>query len=168
MNKQHKQLYGNDYQLHFLEQYKLCIEMADRISSKRIHANNFYTTLLSSILGVLSILIEKNPFDGQPNIMFLLLVILGLLLCLTWWNNIESYKKLNHAKFKVINEMETYLPFKCFTLEYERIKLTNNSTKVKGVLMNYRRLTDLEKFVPILFSFLYLLLFLYSLISFLK
>jgi len=49
--------YGDKYKSHLLEQYKLCVVMADKISSRRATANNFFVslnTLLITVIGILS------------------------------------------------------------------------------------------------------------------
>ena len=49
--------YGKDYKQHLLEQYKLYVEMADEVSSRRSKANNFFlsvNTLLVTAIGVLT------------------------------------------------------------------------------------------------------------------
>ena len=43
--------YGEKYQDHLLEQYKLFIEMADRVSQRRDQSNRFYVTFVSAIAG---------------------------------------------------------------------------------------------------------------------
>ena len=45
--------YGDNYQAHLLEQYKLYVEMADRISQRRDHANRFYASAVSAIVALL-------------------------------------------------------------------------------------------------------------------
>ena len=49
--------YGEKYHEHLLEQYKLYVEMADRVSERRQTANNYLLTvnsILVSLFGVLS------------------------------------------------------------------------------------------------------------------
>ena len=101
-----KQLYGNSYQSHLIEQYKICVEMADRISDRRMQTNKFYISILSIFLTLPSLILEKKLSDGYQNTIFLLTALLGFALCAAWLINIESYRKLNSAKFKIINEME--------------------------------------------------------------
>ena len=45
--------YGDNYQAHLLEQYKLYVEMADRISQRREQSNRFYAGLVSAIVALL-------------------------------------------------------------------------------------------------------------------
>ena len=47
------------YKDHVLEQYKLYVEMADRISARRSTANTFFLTLNTLLVGALSACAEK-------------------------------------------------------------------------------------------------------------
>lgn len=134
-----------------IEQYKLYVEMADRVSTRRAETNRFYTTLLAGLLAVLSIIIEKSDFTGIINIALTGIGFLGIALCIVWYTNISSYRQLNSGKFKVINEMEKQLPFCCYSTEWQI--LTGGEGKPK-----YLRLTQVEKYVPMLLTIPYILL----------
>ena len=60
--------YGKEYSNHLLAQYKICVEMADKISARRCTANNFFlsiNTFLLTAIGVLSKLgFEFSIFHG--------------------------------------------------------------------------------------------------------
>jgi hypothetical protein len=47
--------YGDKFQDHLMEQYKICVEMADRVSVRRNQANSFYISLLSALIALLSL-----------------------------------------------------------------------------------------------------------------
>jgi hypothetical protein len=147
---------GNDFKLHLLEQYKMCVEMADRISTRRSQANSFYISLLSAPPALLTLVVDKQPFSESRNVLFLFIAIFGLTSCFVWYANIQSYKQLNSAKFNVINEMENFLPFPCFVREWE--VLTAEKLKRK----EYKQLTSVEKFIPLIFAFPYFGLLVYS------
>mgnify|MGYP001791605170 CR=1 FL=1 len=153
--------YGNEFNTHLLEQYKLYVEMADRISSRRVQIASFYTSILSALLALLSITNNKNLFQGPQSFVLLTVAILGLCLCLAWAANINSYKQLNSLKFKVIHEMEAYLPFPCYEREWEILKEDKNKRR-------YLRLTAIEQYIPMILSVPYLCLFVYSLIRILS
>src|ERR1700730_14642081 len=89
-----------------LEQYKLYVEMADRVSARRADTNKFYISLLTALLALLSIVIERNALPRFQNAIILVVAVLGLVLCYVWIINIRSYRQLNSGKFKVIHEME--------------------------------------------------------------
>jgi hypothetical protein len=154
--------YGENFQAHLLDQYKMCVEMADRVSARRGQANTFYISLLSAILALLSLIIEKKLLSNSSTILLLFTSILGLCLCINWYINIQSYKQLNRLKFKVINEMEEYLPFPCYSREWEILKLSKESQE-DGKKYQYIRLTAVEKFVPVIFSVPYFAMLLYAL-----
>ncbi|MGB2842620.1 MAG: hypothetical protein WBC40_09135 [Halobacteriota archaeon] len=150
-----KETYGDDFQEHLLEQYKLYVEMADRISARRAQSNRFYISLLSALLALLSILINRNLWNNIQNAIFLAVAILGLALCFLWYVNINSYRQLNSGKFKVIHELEQHLPFKCYDREWQILGEGEERKK-------YLQLTHVEQFVPFVLAVPYLLLFVYS------
>ena len=121
-----KENYSSEFKTHILEQYKLYVEMADRVSSRRVQITSFYTSILSALLALLSITSNKEFFQGPQSFVFLTVAILGLCLCLAWAANINSYKQLNSLKFKVIHEMEIYLPFPCYSREWKILKEDKN------------------------------------------
>jgi len=150
--------YGSEFKAHILDQYKLYVEMADRVSSRRVQIASFYTSILSALLALLSITNNKELFQGPQSFVLLTVSILGLCLCFAWAANINSYKQLNSLKFKVIHEMETFLPFPCYDREWKILKEDKNRRR-------YLRLTAVEQYTPIILSIPYFCLFLYSLVK---
>ena len=142
-------------ELTLLEQYKVYVEMADRVSSRRGQTNAFYVSLLTGLLAFLSVLIGADVVTKYIDILFLLASLLGLGLCFLWWVNIRSYRQLNSGKFKVVHEMETHLPFACYDREWEILGQGRNKKK-------YLQLTVVEGIVPLVMAVPYLILFVYS------
>ena len=153
--------YGDNFQAHLMDQYKLCVEMADRVSVRRGQANTFYISLLSALLALLSLVIDKQLFAGPSSVLLFLTSLLGLALCLAWYVNIQSYKQLNSLKFQVIHEMEKSLPFPCYLREWDILKERRGDKKKR-----YIRLTTVEKYIPLIFATPYLCLLLYTLLVF--
>ena len=129
----------------YIEQYKLYVEMADRVSARRIEASKFYTSLVSAFFAVIPILLTQNVSPYVQNLSLFIISLLGIALCIVWSINLRSYKQLNGLKFEVINEMEGHLPFRCFEQEWKLISNPDNNR-------NYTRLSQVEMFVPFLFS----------------
>jgi hypothetical protein len=148
--------YGEAFKQHLLEQYKLYVEMADRITTRRTQTNRFYISLLSGLLALLSIVGSRNMFRDFQTIAFMAVAILGLVLCTLWNVNIRSYRQLNSGKFKVIHEMEQHLPFPCYNKEWE---ILGEGKESKA----YLQLTRVEQYVPFVLAVPYLLLLIYSL-----
>jgi hypothetical protein len=151
-----KETYGEHYQTHLLEQYKLYVEMSDRVSARRGQINSFYISLLSGLLAILSISGNKQTTSNtQDKLMLLLIAVVGLILCTVWLFNIRSLKRLNSAKFKVIHEVESLLPFACYDREWEIIQQDKSR--------QYFQQTQLEQFIPLILAIPYFGLFCYAL-----
>lgn len=153
-----KRKYGEKYNDHFFEQYKIYIEMADRISARRMLANTFFLTLNSALITVLSV--TSREYFGKTIFPFIMAVIL----CCVWKKIISSYSQLNSGKFKVIHEIEKHLPLALFEAEWRSLG--------EGVDKNkYIPLTRVEHWVPNCFILLYISIYFINnldLISFIK
>jgi hypothetical protein len=91
-----------------LEQYKVYVEMADRISARRGLANTFFLTLNTAIFTVIGVFWQRPPHAARA-----LLVVPWLALvvqCLAWFWIIRSYRQLNSAKYAVVGALEQKLP----------------------------------------------------------
>ena len=144
--------YGKNFQDHLLEQYKLYVESADKISSRRDSANHFYLTLNSALFAISGYLSLLN----KQSFIYLIIPIAGIIISFYWLKIITSYKNLNSGKFKVIHELEKNLPAKLFYYEWETIG--NGKTK------EYLPLTIVEKGVPKIFMVIYVLIIIFILI----
>lgn len=132
---------------HLLEQYKLYVEMADRISQRRATANTYFLSLNSAILGFVGYLSVKET--GEYNWM---LACGGIALCILWSRLILSYMHLNTAKFKVIHNIEKRLPISPYEAEWDAMEQGKNPKL-------YRPLTHIERSVPVVFVILHLIVF---------
>lgn len=132
---------------HLLEQYRLYVEMADRISQRRATANTYFLSLNSAILAFVGYLSVKDT--GEYNWM---LACGGIALCILWRRLIVSYTNLNTAKFKVIHKIEKRLPISPYEAEWDAMEQGKNPKL-------YRPLTNIEKVVPVVFCSLHLIVF---------
>ena len=143
--------YGEKYPEHLLEQYKLYVEMADRISQRRDQSNKFYATVYSALAAVLLLTARFDLSDSALTIVFLAVGTVGAALAFIWWLNIKSYRAINSAKFDLIHEMEIKLPFPVYKKEWELLQTSDRKPK-------YRQLTEIEQYVPAVFLLLSLAL----------
>ena len=89
--------------------YSLAVEMADRVSARRASANSFFLTLQTGLVAGLALFatrVSDNGDQAAPD-RFVLVVaaFAGVLLAGAWWLLLRSYRKLNAAKFTVINTL---------------------------------------------------------------
>ena len=142
--------YGEKYQDHLLEQYKLFVEMADRVSQRREQSNRFYVTFVSAIAGLLMVLARfGTSVNGIWPVVFLISGLLGTALSFIWFLNIKSYRTLNSAKFEIINDLERQLPYQGYSKEWELLRPATGSPK-------YLQLTRIEQLVPAVIILLFL------------
>jgi hypothetical protein len=135
---------ASEYQGHLLEQYKLYVEMADKISERRQSANSYFLTINSALLAFVGYVTTKDTSD------YLWLVgTSGIALCLLWYQLIRSYSDLNGAKFKVIHEIEIRLPVSPYDAEWEALGRGKDDDLYKPV-------THIERAVPWIFAGLHL------------
>ena len=154
-----KNEYGGSYQDHLFEQYKLYVEMADKISDRRANANSFFFTIMTALISIIGII---SGFGTQAvnvfNFWIIAVSIVGLILCYSWNRIIESYRQLNGVKFKVIHEIEKKLPLALYHREWIMLGEGNNPKL-------YRPLTHVEKWVPMLFALLFIAILTVGIIS---
>jgi hypothetical protein len=143
------------YQAAILEQYKLYVEMADRVSQRRGLTNTFFLTLNSAIFTVIGVFWEHKPGGAAWLLVFPLIVALGQ--CAAWWWLVRSYRLLNGAKYRVIGVIEERLPAAPYW-QAEWIALGEGKD-----WRRYLPLTHLEQWVPVLFGLVYLVGFICAL-----
>jgi len=115
-----KDEYGGDHSGHLLEQYKLYVEMADRISQRRQAANTFFLTINAAIGTMLGIVppLAKVAIGGAGPVM---ICLGGIALCYVWHRLLRSYRDLNSGKFRVIHAIERHLPIRPYDAEWTSI-----------------------------------------------
>jgi carbon starvation protein CstA len=143
---QTEESYGDSFRADLFEQYKLYVASAEKISERRVTANNYLLTV-NAFLVTLYGLAAASRYRAHWTI---LVPITGMLVSATWYLIITSYRNLNTVKFEVIHELERHMPAAVYHYEWERAQ--------EGRGKAYRPLSHLERWIPIIFMILYLVL----------
>ena len=138
--------YGVTFRADLFEQYKLYVESAEKISERRVAANNYLLTV-NAFLVTLYGLVAASRFN---TFWVILVPVAGFLVALTWHRIITSYRDLNTVKFKVIHELEQEMPAALYDYEWHKAE--------EGRGKAYHPLSHLERWIPIIFIVLYVLL----------
>ncbi len=140
-------VYGSDYNAHLLEEYKLYVGMADKISERRQTANTFFLAINSAVITALGI---AWPADVVAVKMpwFFVAATVGGLLCLSWYRLLKSHKDLNSAKFTIIGKLEELLPVRPYAAEWKLV----GEGKVSRLYLPF---THIETKIPCFFMMLY-------------
>ncbi|WP_377267411.1 hypothetical protein [Peterkaempfera sp. SMS 1(5)a] len=139
---------SESYQSALIEQYKLCVEMADRVSARRNAANTFFLTVNSAVVTLLAAVLPTT--NGAPVGALIVGLIVLLLICLSWFTLIRSYRQLNAAKWAVIGALEDKLPAYAYSrAEWGLLGSGNDWRK-------YLQLSYVEQWVPVGFAVAYI------------
>nr|VFJ68873.1 MAG: hypothetical protein BECKFW1821C_GA0114237_101644 [Candidatus Kentron sp. FW] len=144
-----KEDYGEEFEGHLFEQYKLYVEMADRVSTRRMLANSFFVGVQTALIIAFAVLAKDNILSST--LLGFAPLIAILLLCFVWWWIVRSYRQLNSGKFQVILELERMLPVAPYDEEWGALGSGKDRKK-------YLPLTHIENWVPVCFGLLYILL----------
>ena len=146
--------YGNDYQEHLFQQYKLYVESADKISDRRQKNNDFFVAINTALLTFLSFM---SKYSEELVFMTILVSIAGISMCYIWYRLIRSYKDINTGKFKVIHNIENKLPLALYDAEWDILGRGENPKL-------YLPFTNIEIKIPSIFAVLYCIVVLFNII----
>ena len=132
------------YRVAILEQYRICVEMADRISARRSASNTFFLTLNTVVFGVLSAMGQGRGGTGWAQAWLLAPLLVE---CAAWYGLTRSYRRINEAKYLVIEELERRLPAAPYGSEW------------RAVGPSHQPLTSLEQWIPMIFAATYVIVF---------
>ncbi|SRR5260370_9947158 len=142
------------YSDHLLEQYKIYVQMADKVSDRRQLANTYFLTANSLLVTIYGILAGSTNVIHQKLWQYCVPTA-GLLIAFTWARLIQSYRELNSGKFEVIHLLEAKLPASMYKAEWQILE--------QGSGAKYLPFTHVERFVPWIFLGLYAVLIAFAL-----
>jgi len=144
-----------------LEQYKLALEMAVHMSNTRQDTNNFYIALVSAFGGLYTLL-DKAPPSYTRSTWEDTLPILAVFWCIAWWFALQSYRRINLAKWDVIYRLESQLqgdiPFKLEEIKLKQIVQSKRGERQQLPSAGTFAFTKIERVIPILVGLIFLLL----------
>ena len=142
--RQTEELYGKSFKTDFLEQYKLYVQSAEHVSSRRVISNRYLLTINAALVALYGL---QSANFGQ-GYWTLLIPVIGIPVSLLWYLIIKSHADLNRIKFDVIHEFEQHLPAAMYRYEWKLAE--------EGHGKAYRAVTAIELWIPILFAVLHI------------
>ncbi|MEV0064504.1 hypothetical protein [Nocardia sp. NPDC050718] len=140
-----------------LEQYKLYVEMADRISARRAVTNGFFLTLNTSAFTVIGLVLQLRPGRGVWTLIFPTVAL--VVQCGAWYYTLRSYRQLNAAKYRVVGELEERLPASPYWRAEWAALGQGRDRKL------YTPITHLEQWVPVVFGSTYVVIYLVAVLT---
>ena len=143
-----KETYDGSFNTDLLEQYKLYVQSAENVSARRVASSRYLLTLNVALVALYGF----QSSNLGPGWWTMLVPILGISVSALWHRIIKSYKDLNAVKFRIIHELERRLPTTLYTYEWQLAE--------EGRGKFYRSVTDIERWIPLAFLALHLVLLL--------
>ena len=137
-----------------LEQYKLWVQIADRVLQRKQYANMFFFAVNSAIIPLaIAFVVCAWHVGVVPNLLAYVLLgtsAVGIINCLTWCYLLQYYHKLSSAKYEVVQRMEEKLGYRPYLDEQAILG------RDKGKFY-FRPLAKVESFAPLVFSPFYVI-----------
>jgi hypothetical protein len=146
-----------------MEAYRLAVEMADRVSARRGVANAFFLTVNTTLVAVVGL----REDQGDSRLPFVAVCIAGVVVAACWWFLLLNYRRLNDAKFVIINAIEdAHLPIHVFKDEWALLGGDDpQGSRAVKMKVGLRQLGGVERVVPVVFGLLYVALLVGRLVS---
>ena len=145
LNISDEESYGTSFAVDLLEQYKLYVQTAENVSARRISTSRHLLTINSALVAIYGF--ELSDSRGY-NYMGIFIAVIGVLISIIWLSVIKSHRDMNTLKFKIIHDLESYLPVPLFKYEWEIAE--------QGRGKPYKLITEIERWIPILFVAIHL------------
>ena len=141
-----KETYGDSFSTDLLEQYKLYVQSAENVSARRVASSRYLLTLNIALVTLYGIQSEGLVQGYWAT----LVPILGILVSGLWYQIIQSHSDLNAVKFQIIHKLEEHLPVALYAYEWQLAE--------EGRGASYSAVTRREKWIPIAFVALHIIL----------
>jgi len=145
-----KKSYGDNYDSHLFEQYKLYVDGMEKTSDRRQQANNYFIAINTAFISFIGLSSQTDFFRNLICIK-LIFALVGIVICVIFWFLIRSYKQLNTGKFVVIHEIEKHLPIALYGYEWKILEEGRSKSK-------YYPFSHIELLIPFVFGAIYLVL----------
>lgn len=106
--------YGGSFKVDLLEQYKPYVQSAENVSARRVASSRYLLTLNVALVAFYGFQ-SSNLSSGW---WIALVPVLGISVSVLWHQIIKSHKDLNAVKFRIIHELEQWLPAAIYAYEW--------------------------------------------------
>jgi hypothetical protein len=152
------------------EEFKLYYESTEKVTDRRLETNRWnYSACAAIIVGIAAIVkwgVISTELRWVGVVAVLLLCMMAVLFCQLWLAQVRDFKRLNDAKFEVLNQMAPLLEFdpsnparvrsyQPFEREWNRLKEEGAVDKVRKLNIVALRSSHMEQFIPRAFQLVF-------------
>ncbi len=131
----------------WMDQYKAYLADLGNVGSRYATVNGFFLSVISALLGVLALTESSKILGAVPRPVFWAVCLFASVICIVWARTLGFYRRLFSAKFQVLNQLETHLPYQCFHEEYALLQTKGHTNLLK-----------LDRFAPLVLAAFFILL----------
>lgn len=157
------------------EEFKLYYESAERVTERRLSANTWNYSLCVAIVVAVAVTINwtvsHQPFFYVGLVGVIVLCAMAALFCSLWMGQIDDFKLLNNAKFKVLNQMAPHIEFDIarpgsaksfcpFEKEWQVLQDVKAAVAISQHKIVALKSSNIEYFIPKAFRIVFLTIFL--------
>jgi hypothetical protein len=152
------------------EEFKLYYEATEKVTDRRLETNRWNYSICIAILVAIAVLARWSL--TSPRLLWVgfaavaVLAIMAILFCVLWVGQIRDFKKLNNAKFTVLNAMAPNVEFDpekpgvivsyCpFEKEWNNLKELNALDELRKSNIIALKSSNIEYFIPKAFALLF-------------
>lgn len=153
------------------DEFKLYYESTEKVTDRRLSANTWNYSICIGILIAIAAIVKwsvGNTFFYVGLTAIILLCLMAVLFCSLWLGQINDFKYLNDAKFKVLNQMASRIEFDLahpdqmrsfcpFEKEWEILKKEEKAVEIGQRKIIALKSSSIEYFMPQAFRILFLL-----------
>ena len=166
---------------HSFEEFKLVYESTEKVTDRRLNNNKLNYTICIATIAALGVIwkwsIENGNYFFSGLLLVIILAILAIFFCSLWIGQIQDFKKLNSAKFEVMNEMAENLffthsendinvvSFKPFEKEWQKLSTMNALQKENKSHLTALKSSNTEFFIPKAFRLIFTTILIVSIIT---
>jgi len=162
------------------EEFQLFYESAERVTERRIALNRWNYSICSAILlaiaAILNWIVSNPNFFAVATGLIVVLCAMAFLYCTFWIAQIRDYKKLNGAKFAILNDMAPLLSFgadpqdtRCsyepFAKEWDALIKSQTVEDISSISIVALKSSNVEYLIPRAFRVLFCLVFAAALLA---
>ena len=132
-----------------LRLFELYLATAEKVSDRRAQANAWMLSVNGAVVGLYGYLqADKVAVGSAKEVWLWAIPTAGAIVCLAWTALLDSYRRLDRAKFAVLAELEVDLPVPPFTREREIYSAGGRTA-----------LSQIERWIPACFFLLHAVMF---------
>jgi hypothetical protein len=156
------------------EEFKLYYESTEKVTDRRLDTNRWnYSACAAILVGIAAIVkwgVISTDLRWAGVVAVVLLCMMAVLFCQLWLAQVRDFKRLNDAKFEVLNQMARLIDFdssnpgrvrsyRPFEREWDRLKEEGAVDRVRKLNIIALKSSHMEQFIPRAFQLVFLAVF---------